>query len=55
MQRAALWLPTGWAMRGFHDIITRGLGFQDVVQEAGVLLAFGVVFLLIGVWRFKYE
>jgi ABC-2 type transport system permease protein len=55
MQRAALWLPTGWAMRGFHDIITRGLGFQDVLQEAGVLLAFGVVFLLIGVWRFKYE
>jgi ABC-2 type transport system permease protein len=55
MQRAALWLPTGWAMRGFHDIITRGLGFQDVLQEAGVLLAFGLVFLLIGVWRFKYE
>lgn len=55
MQRIALYTPTGWAMRGFHDIITRGLGFGDVVQEAGMLALFGVVFLTIGVWRFKYE
>jgi ABC-2 type transport system permease protein len=55
MQRIALWTPTGWAMRGFHDIVTRGLGFPDVLQEAGMLALFGVVFLAIGVWRFHYE
>ncbi|MDA1329781.1 MAG: ABC transporter permease [Chloroflexi bacterium] len=55
MQRIALWVPTGWAMRGFHDIITRGLGLQDVLLEAGVLVAFGLVFLTLGIWRFKYE
>jgi ABC-2 type transport system permease protein len=55
MQSIALFLPTGWAMRGFHDIITRGLGLQEVLLEAGVLVAFGVVFLAIGVWRFRYE
>jgi ABC-2 type transport system permease protein len=55
MQQIALLLPTGWAMRGFHDIITRGLGLADVLPEAGVLLAFGAAFLAIGVWRFKYE
>ena len=55
LQQVALFLPTGWAMRGFHDIITRGLGLQDVLAEAGVLLAFGVAFLAIGVWRFRYE
>lgn len=55
MQQIALFLPTGWAMRGFHDIITRGLGLADVLPEAGVLMAFGIVFLAIGVWRFKYE
>ncbi len=55
MQQIALFLPTGWAMRGFHDIITRGLGLADVLPEAGVLLAFGAVFLAIAVWRFKYE
>lgn len=55
MQRIALWLPTGWAMRGFQDILVRGLGLQDVLLEAGVLMLFGIVFLAIGVWRFKYE
>ncbi len=55
MQRVALFTPTGWAMQGFHDIITRGLGLQDILLEAGVLLAFGAAFLAIGVWRFKFE
>jgi ABC-2 type transport system permease protein len=55
MQKIALFVPTGWAMRGFHDIITRGLGLSAVLQEAGMLALFGVVFLAIGVWRFKYE
>lgn len=55
MQKIALWLPTGWAMRGFQDIIIRGFGVADVLQEAGVLVLFGLAFLAIGVWRFKYE
>jgi ABC-2 type transport system permease protein len=55
MQKAALFVPTGWAMQGFHDLITRGLGLADILPEAGVLMAFGIVFLAIGVWRFKYE
>lgn len=55
MQQLAVFLPSGLAMRGFHDLITRGLGLQDVLLEAGALVAFGVVFLAIGAWRFKYE
>jgi ABC-2 type transport system permease protein len=55
MQSLSLALPTGWAMRGFHDIITRGLGLAEVALEAGVLAAFGLAFLLVGVWRFRYE
>jgi ABC-2 type transport system permease protein len=55
MQRLALFLPTGWAMRGFHDIITRGLGLEAVLLEAGVLVAFGVIFLVLGILRFRYE
>ncbi len=55
MRQLALALPTGWAMRGFHDIITRGLGVSAVLLETGVLAAFGLAFLLIGVWRFRYE
>ncbi|MCL5429273.1 MAG: ABC transporter permease [Chloroflexi bacterium] len=55
MQQLAVFLPSGLAMRGFHDLITRGLGLQDVLLEAGALVAFGVVFLAVGAWRFKYE
>ncbi len=47
--------PTAWAMDGFGDIITRGLGVGDILLETAVLLAFGLLFLLIGVWRFRYE
>lgn len=54
MQTLGMFMPTGWAMRGFHDIITRGLGVQDVLLEAGVLFGFGALFLAIGAWRFKF-
>jgi ABC-2 type transport system permease protein len=55
MQKIALWLPSGWAMRGFQDIIVRGFGLAEVLPAAGVLVLFGLAFLVIGVWRFKYE
>jgi ABC-2 type transport system permease protein len=55
MQQLAVFLPSGLAMRGFQDIITRGLGLPDVLFEAAALLGFGVVFLAIGAWRFRYE
>ncbi|HEX6383305.1 MAG TPA: ABC transporter permease [Anaerolineae bacterium] len=47
--------PVAWAMAGFHDIITRGLDVTAVLPEVGVLLAFAVIFLLIGLSRFSYE
>jgi len=55
MQKFALTFPTGWAMRGFQDIITRGLALNDILLEAGVLACFGLVFLGVGIWRFRYE
>jgi ABC-2 type transport system permease protein len=47
--------PTAWAMDGFTDLITRGLGVQDILLEAGVLLLYGLVFMAIGIWRFRFE
>jgi ABC-2 type transport system permease protein len=55
MQVVGRFSPISWAMDGFHDIITRGLGVTAVLPEAGVLLAFAAVFLAVGVWRFRYE
>ena len=55
MQTLGHALPTAWAMDGFHDIITRGLGVKAVLPEVAVLLGFAALFLIIGVWRFRYE
>jgi linearmycin/streptolysin S transport system permease protein len=48
-------LPTSWAMQGFNDLALRGKGLGDILPIAGVLLCFTVVFLTIGVLRFRYE
>ena len=55
MQQLGHALPSAWAMDGFNDIITRGLGLEAVLFEIGVLMAFTVGFFIIGIWRFRYE
>lgn len=55
MQTLGHLFPTAWAMDGFTDLITRGLGTADILLEAGVLLLYGLVFMAIGIWRFRYE
>lgn len=55
MQTLGHLFPTAWAMDGFTDLITRGLGTTDILLEAGVLLLYGLVFMAIGIWRFRYE
>lgn len=55
MQTVGRFSPMSWAMDGFQDIITRGLGVTAFLPEVGVLLAFSVVFLTVGIWRFRYE
>ncbi len=55
MQSLAQALPTYWGMRGFQNIVVRGLGLGAVLPEAGVLLAFGAAFLAVGLWRFRWE
>ena len=52
---AARVLPTTWAMQGLGDLVLRGQGLAQVLPEAGVLLGFAVVFMALGVWRFRYE
>lgn len=48
-------LPTSWAMQGFSDLVVRGLGASAVLPETAVLLAFAVVFFVVGVSRFRFE
>jgi ABC-2 type transport system permease protein len=48
-------LPTTWAMQGLLDIVLRGQGLMNILPEAGVLLGFTLIFMIIGILRFKYE
>jgi ABC-2 type transport system permease protein len=48
-------VPHYWANRAFEDLLVRGLGLADVTLEMAALLAFTVVFFVIGLWRFEFE
>ncbi len=48
-------LPQTWAMAGYQDLLTRGLGLLDVLPEIGVLLGFAAVFFFLALRRFRSE
>ena len=48
-------LPTAWAMDGFQNIVMRGLGINSVLLPAGILLAYGLAFFGLAIWRFRFE
>jgi ABC-2 type transport system permease protein len=49
-------LPSTWAMQAYTDLLARGAGLGDVLLEVGVLVGFAVVFIVLGLLRFReYE
>ena len=48
-------VPHYWANRAFNDLLVRGLGLADVTTEMAALLAFTVLFFVIGLWRFDFN
>lgn len=55
MQNIVKVLPTTWAMQGLTDLALRGQGIGGILPETGALLLFAVLFLAIGIWRFRFE
>lgn len=47
--------PHYWAVTGFYDLLTRGLGLAAILDSIVVLLGFSAAFFLIGAWRFEFE
>jgi ABC-2 type transport system permease protein len=47
--------PHYWAVTGFYDLLTRGLGLASIADSLGALVAFSAVFLAVGAWRFEFE
>lgn len=55
MQTISKVSPHNWALTAYQDVIVRGLGLSDVLQESAVLGGFALVFFLFAVWRFRFE
>lgn len=55
MKTFSLFTPHAWALAGYHDIIIRGLGVQQILSETGVLLGFASFFFIIALWRFRFD
>ncbi len=47
--------PSAWAMDGFHSILWRGAGLAGVAYPVGALLAYGLAFGALAVWRFRFD
>ena len=47
--------PNAHAFDGYIKLMLNGGGLEDILPNMLALLGFGVVFFLIGVWRFRYE
>lgn len=44
--------PVAWAMDGFKNVVSRGLGLESVLLPALALLGYAVLFFAVAVWRF---
>jgi ABC-type Na+ efflux pump permease subunit len=53
MRTAALAFPTTWAMEAFNDLMIRSRGAEAAVKPTIVLLAYGVVYLGVGLTLFR--
>jgi len=45
--------PVAWALDGFENILSRGLGLQAALLPAAALLGYALLFFLLAVWRFR--
>lgn len=55
LQSATLVMPTRWAVDGLGAMTWRGLGIARALTASGVLLGYAVAFVLLALWRFRWE
>lgn len=47
--------PVAWAIDGFENIVSRGLGIESVLVPAFILLGYALVLCALAGWRFRFE
>lgn len=55
VQAIAKFVPHYWATQAYYDVLVRGEGLIEVAPNLLALLAFTIIFFLIGLWRFEYD
>ncbi|CAG9607012.1 ABC transporter permease [Pseudoneobacillus rhizosphaerae] len=55
MQKMAEFLPQTWALRGFTEIIVSGGTLIDIIDNIAILIGFGLLFLVVGMRRIRFE
>lgn len=56
MKSLGLGVPHGWALDGYYAVLVReGTSIADIAPSIGALVAFGVGFAALGIWRFRFE
>jgi ABC-2 type transport system permease protein len=47
--------PHAYALEGYYSLMAENATLVNVLPQIGIVLAFGAVFFLVAVWRFKFE
>ena len=55
LQNATLVMPTRWAVDGLDAMTWRGLGVDAALPAVAVILAWGMVFVAVALFRFRWE
>jgi ABC-2 type transport system permease protein len=55
LRSLSYFVPHSWALKGYQNLMVRGLGLQDVLPQIAALLGFALLFFLFATWRFRYE
>jgi ABC-2 type transport system permease protein len=45
--------PIAWALDGFKNVLSRGLGVASVLTPSAALLGYAAFFFILAVWRFR--
>jgi ABC-2 type transport system permease protein len=55
METIAKLTPQAHALMGYDQLLIGGAGLLAVLPQVGILCGFGLVFLLLAAWRFRFE
>jgi len=47
--------PHAHAVEGYYRVMAESGTFSQILPEIGIILAFGIIFFLIAIWRFRFE